>query len=86
MMNFCNPQGCAKVAGGRSEAKTSGSERSIIRTPEGDRAKASSLFAHPFGVHFTIHMCSGGLRFAPTTGYYLAAPRAATASSVTAVT
>ena len=27
----------------------------------------------PFGVHRFVRMCSGGLRSAPTTGYYLAA-------------
>ena len=84
-VNPCDPQRCAKVAGGRSEAKTSGVERLIVHTPEGCQSKGFFLFAHPFGVHRLDHMCSGGLRFAPTTGYCLAALKAATSEARTSV-
>ncbi|GEM_PF-7093921 len=34
MVFVCNPKGCAKVAGGRSVAETSGKRRMNSRTPE----------------------------------------------------
>jgi hypothetical protein len=36
----------------------------------------STIFWRPFGVLNLIHPLSGGLRYAPTTGYYLSALQA----------
>jgi hypothetical protein len=60
---YYNPEGCQKVAGGRSEAKTSG--RWLIDShPEGvpARALAEPERLAPFRVLTTIGSRSGGLR------------------------
>jgi hypothetical protein len=70
-----NPQGCQKVAGGRSEAKTSGSEL-LGSHPEGvrDIVLAGPSVLHPLRVLEILWLA---FRWSPTTGYYLAALRAA---------
>ncbi|HEV7743493.1 MAG TPA: hypothetical protein VGO56_00735 [Pyrinomonadaceae bacterium] len=57
----CNPEGCEKVAGGRSAAKDS----------------CTTSRYGSFGI------CSGGFRFASTTGYYLRALRADALAAIT---
>ena len=60
------------VAGGRSEAQTTGQQSTIIPHPE----RVSEKCGTTSGVHNPEALLSGGLRFAPTTGYYLPARRA----------
>jgi len=66
-----NPEGCKIVAGGRSVAQTTGKSREFYRTLE----ECKSLW-HPFRVRRLFRLFSGGLRSAPTTGYFLAALQA----------
>src|SRR5688572_31174222 len=67
-----NPQGCQKVAGGRSEAKTTGLG-GMYRHPEGVPERKE--FLHPFGMPSLFFVHTGGLRFASTTGYFLSVRR-----------
>ena len=70
MSNESNPKGCAKVAGGRSEAETSGIERFSHAPRRGARSRAP------------LRGCSKYLsivsRWSATTGYLLRALRAET--------
>lgn len=91
-----SPKGCQIVAGGRSEAETTGTI-SIKKNahPEGvqDSGRHSrrilsfitSYLAaqiwHPFEVRFVSSLLPGGLRCAPTTGYSLATLRVAAAAN-----
>ena len=61
-----NPKGYQRVAGGRSEAKTTGSIEPISGTLKGCET--------PFQVQTTCRRITGGLRFAATTGYFLVTP------------
>jgi len=70
-----SPNGCKRVAGGRSAAKTAGTRGNKISTLEGWK-----IFA---GMSGTLSGCAseslgtGGIRCAPTTGYSLATRRVA---------
>ncbi len=74
----CNPKGCEKVAGGRSEAKTTG-EAGMTAPRRGARRLG---YARDFFAILAPLWCnsfltgSGGFRFASTTAYYLPALRA----------
>ena len=61
------------VAGDRSEAQTTGQQSTKIPHP----ARVSEKSGTPSGVHKPEALLSGGLRFAATTGYFLAAFQAA---------
>gem|GEM_PF-5923975 len=79
---ICNPKGCARVVGGRSEAKTSGIESTGIRTQK--ECQKSLLLSHPFRVQMnSFPPRSGGLT---TTGYSLAALQAAASLTLASVT
>jgi hypothetical protein len=67
-------KGCQIVAGGRSVAQTTGNGRPSGPHPEG----VPPFFCHPFRVWKYFRLLSGGLRYAATTGYYLAAFQAET--------
>jgi hypothetical protein len=75
-----HPEGCEKVAGGRSEAKTTGETGTNHRTlTECQIEKGQREILLEFSHHFVVQVsliCSGGFRFASTTGYYLPALRA----------
>jgi len=66
-----SPEGWQKVAGGRSEAQTTGTHMRMIPTLTG-----SQKVLHPSGVRTNYSLVSGGLRFASTTGYSLSALQA----------
>ena len=70
---FFNPKGCERVAGGRSEAKTSGSGM-IGLHPE--RVPAFALEQHLAPFQGAEDQLDPGLRWSASTGYYLAALRA----------
>src|SRR6267142_5870958 len=72
---MCSLKGCPIVAGGRSVAQRRPPKRSecSARTLEG-----CHVFCHPFRVENHFRLSSGGLRYAPTTGYYLIALQAGT--------
>ena len=68
-------KGCQIVAGGRSEAKTTGEKRKVI--PHLEQVPEKPW--HPSGVQKNYQVF-GGLRYAATTGYYLTAFLAETRS------
>ena len=70
-MRLSSLEGWQKVAGGRSVAQTTGPQMIMIPT-----LKGSQKALHPCGVRRNYSLVSGGLRFAPTTGYFLPALRA----------
>jgi len=76
----CNLEGCEKVAGGRSEAKTTGSGRKCPH-PDGvpdDKGMQDIFFEilTPFGVQLISELFWWFSLLASTTGYYLPALRA----------
>jgi len=76
--NSCTPKGCERVAGGRSAAQTTGTGRKIISTLKGCQSGFGPRFCHPFRVRgLVLFYFTGGLRYASTTGYLLAALQAA---------
>jgi len=76
-MERCNPEGCKKVAGGRSEAKTTGWGTHGRPHPDGvPEEKGLEILAPLRGATF-FSTCSGGFHFASTTGYWLATLRVA---------
>ena len=66
-----NPEGLKKVAGGRSVAKTTGVNGQLVSTLKG----CKNLLAPRRGANSFL-LSSGGLRYAPTTGYSLSALQA----------
>jgi len=62
-------KGCQIVAGDRSVAQTTGRQTKMIFHPE----KGGRKRWHPSRVLANCSARSGGLRYAPTTGYYLTA-------------
>ncbi len=58
-------KGCQIVAGGRSVAQTTGKQWGKMAHWRGGRKPW-----HPSGVRSNYGLASGGLRYAPTTGYF----------------
>ena len=65
-------KGCKIVAGGRSGAQTTGEE--MKRDLHLEEVLDGRSFLHPFRVRSITRTGSGGLRSAPTTGYFLHNP------------
>ena len=62
-------KGCQIVAGGRSEAQTTGRQAKEFSNLKGCPENRGT----PRWVQMNYSLLSGGLRYAATTGYYLAA-------------
>jgi hypothetical protein len=78
-----SPEGWQIVAGGCSEAKTTGTDLkgvALRRSARISSKSAASSSGTPSGCSF-LPVSTGGLRFATTTGYFLATLRVASFTS-----